>query len=136
MSAIQTGTSFHIATTLANMAERAQPHVLGDYAVDGKAMLGVIRIPRERTGGFWERHDGGDEILVLLEGRCTMTLRPSEGPEKSHELGPGDALLIPKGVAHSGKAHTPEVRVLFITPREGNVEWHDDPARNNVTGHP
>ncbi|WP_394833437.1 cupin domain-containing protein [Pendulispora rubella] len=125
MSAIQTGTSFHIASALEAITDPARPSILGDYAVDGTAMLGVIRIAQDRTHGFWERHDGGDELLVILQGRCTMTLRPAQGPEKAHELGPGDALLIPKGVAHSGKLHTPEARILFITPREGNTEWND-----------
>jgi len=122
MPAIRTGTSFHIEGALGAITTPNEPRILGDYAVNGQAMLGVIRIQEESTRGFWERHDGGDEILVLLQGRATMTLRPDDAPETAHELGPGDALLIPKGVTHSGKLHTPEAQILFITPREGNVE--------------
>ena len=37
------------------------------------------------------------------------------------------ALLIPKSVAHSGRLHTPEVHILFVTPREGNTSWTEHP---------
>ncbi|NMO19387.1 cupin domain-containing protein [Pyxidicoccus fallax] len=124
---MMTGLSFTIATELAAISDPRQARMLGDYAAHGGAMLGVIRIGVEGTNGFWERHDGGDELLVVVSGRMTMTLRPESGPDLPHDLGPGDALLIPRGVAHTARLHTPEVRLLFVTPREGNAAWTDHP---------
>jgi quercetin dioxygenase-like cupin family protein len=122
-----TRTSFTITTELAAIGDPRHARMLGDFAVQRDAMLGVIRIAMEGTEGFWERHDGGDELLVLVSGRMTMTLRPASGPDQVHELGEGDALLIPSGVAHSARLHTPEVHLLFVTPREGNAAWTEHP---------
>lgn len=122
-----TGTSFSISSELVAILDPRHPRLLGDYAARGSAMLGVIRIGVEGTDGFWERHDGGDELLVVIAGRFTMTLRPPDGPDQQHELKPGDALLIPQGVAHSGRLHTGEVQLLFVTPREGNESWTEHP---------
>ncbi|HKU95814.1 MAG TPA: hypothetical protein VJR58_11080 [Vineibacter sp.] len=42
-------------------------------------------------------------------------------------------MLIPHGIAHSGKPHTPEVHFLFVTRRDGSVAWSDNPAAPNGT---
>jgi hypothetical protein len=52
-------------------------------------------------------------------------VRRSDGRQTVHDAGRGDVLLIPKGAAHSFALHTPEVQVLFVTPREGNTTWSD-----------
>ncbi|MCY1018283.1 cupin domain-containing protein [Pyxidicoccus sp. MSG2] len=122
-----TGTSFTIATELAAIGDPRHARMLGDFAALRDAMLGVIRIGVKGTEGFWERHDGGDELLVLVSGHMTMTLRPASEPDQAHDLGAGDALLIPRGVAHSARLHTPEVHLLFVTPREGNEAWTEHP---------
>jgi len=121
------GMSFNVAAALDGISDPRRPKLLGEYSVERDAMLGVVRIGIEGTQGFWERHDGGDELLVVIAGSLTMTLRPEGAPDQTYDVGPGDALLIPKGVAHSGKLHTDEVRILFVTPREGNDAWTDHP---------
>lgn len=92
------------------------------FALAGPAMIGVMRGDGS-VGGRWERDDGGDELLVLMSGRCTVTVRRSDGRQTVHYAERGDVLLIPKGSAHSFTLHTPEVHVLFVTPREGNRTW-------------
>lgn len=122
-----TGRSFAIAEALAGISVADGPNVVGDYTIAGPAMVGVIRIGTYGTQGFWECHDGGDELLVVIAGRMTMTLKGEEGPTR-HALGPGDGLLIPRGVPHSGTLHDAEVRILFVSPRDGNRSWTDDPG--------
>jgi quercetin dioxygenase-like cupin family protein len=121
-------TAFSIAAAIAAIPDPRAPRMVGDLAAQGGAMVGVIRIAAGRPRG-WERHDGGDELLVVVAGRFTMALRPAGAAEQHHDLGPGDTLLIPRGVAHSGVLHTPEIQLLFVTPREGTVEWTEPPAR-------
>jgi len=58
-----------------------------------------------------------------MAGRCTVTVRRSDGRQTVHDAGHGDVLLIPKGAADSFALQTPEVQVLFVTPREGNTTW-------------
>jgi quercetin dioxygenase-like cupin family protein len=60
-----------------------------------------------------ERHPDGDEFILILSGRVTVTVDSS--PKDSLELGPGDACVIPKGEWH--RVHLVEpTRLLHITP--------------------
>ena len=91
----------------------------------GPAIVGVARILDGAVDGLWEQHDAGDELLVLSAGRVTIVLRPANGEQETHDLGPGDVLLVPKGAAHCFKLRTPEIQLLFVTPRDGNSGWSD-----------
>lgn len=103
--------------------------VLGELESSVPSMVGVIRVTRAHDPNTWERHDHGDELLVLLSGSCTMTLRDAAGRSQEHVLSVGDALLIPRGVSHCGMPHGDEVQVLFVTPRTGSSEWLEAQAQ-------
>lgn len=61
-----------------------------------------------------EVHPDGDELLYLLSGAVTVTL---ELPDGNHlvDLGPGDAVVVPKGVWHQITMREPG-RLVHITP--------------------
>jgi mannose-6-phosphate isomerase-like protein (cupin superfamily) len=114
---------FSVGAQIEQTAGIGRPNIFAGFALAGPAMIGVMRAG-DGIAGRWERHDGGDELLVVMAGRCTLTVRRSGG-QTVHDAGRGDVLLIPKGAAHSFALHTPEVQVLFVTPREGNTTWSD-----------
>jgi mannose-6-phosphate isomerase-like protein (cupin superfamily) len=116
---------FSIRTQIDRTAGIGHPNIFAGFALTGPAMIGVMRAD-DSVGGRWERHDGGDELLVLMAGRCTITVRRSDGRQTAHDAERGDVLLIPKGAAHSFTLHTPEVHLLFVTPREGNSTWNGE----------
>lgn len=63
----------------------------------------------------WERHQAGDEIVLVLEGRTTLILL-IDGDEVAHELGSRELLVVPKGVWH--RFETPDgVQVMSVTPQ-------------------
>jgi len=99
--------------------------VLREHQASVPSVVGAIRVTNAR-GNIWERHDHGDEVLVLLSGAATMTLRDADGATTDRPLSPSDVLVIPRGVAHRATLHTNEVQALFVTPRTGTVEWADD----------
>lgn len=99
--------------------------VLGKYQSGVTSMVGVIRVTAARDHDTWERHDHGDEVLVLLSGACTMILRDAEGHTIRRPLSNGDVLIIPRGVAHRATLQTAEAQLLFITPQTGTQEWSD-----------
>ena len=70
-----------IAARLAG-ARPAAPDVIADYACDGSAMLGVIRIAAGSSDHHWERHDCGDEVLYLLAGRALFTAVGTAGTDE------------------------------------------------------
>ncbi len=63
----------------------------------------------------WEIHRAGDEIVMVVEGRTTLTLLIG-GEELSHTLTAGELIVVPQGTWHS--FHTPEaVKVMTVTPQ-------------------
>lgn len=124
---------FDLEQELALLSDPSALSSLGAFACAGPCMVGVATKPSGSTDGFWERHDTGDELLVVLRGRMTMTIRPASGDERAHtiEVGPGQGVLLPRGAAHSARI-TEDVHVLFVTPTEGNAVWNEPAAGGSV----
>jgi quercetin dioxygenase-like cupin family protein len=111
---------FSLATALDAIADPTQPNIFAHFDVNH--MLGVVRIPA--ADGFWEQHDDGDELLVILGGKADFTIVRGEEKE-TLSVQAGDVLMIPRGAAHSGTIHE-EMRILFLTPKTGNSGWTED----------
>lgn len=125
-----TGAKFKLSDASDGLGQNNRAHVLTEFNCAGPAMVGVVRIPKEDAEGFWERHDHGDEILIVLEGRMTFTIDSLNDDGNRFDVGPGDMLFIPKGRAHSSVIHDACVQLVFITPRDGNASWSDDPNKS------
>lgn len=67
----------------------------------------------------WHSHEHEDELFLVVDGRFRMELR-----DRSIELGPGELLVVPRGVEHRPVADA-EVSVLLFEPagtlNTGNV---------------
>jgi mannose-6-phosphate isomerase-like protein (cupin superfamily) len=61
-----------------------------------------------------EMHPDGDELLHLVSGAVTVHLELPDG-DRSVELGPGDALVVPQGVWHRIVLREPG-QLIHITP--------------------
>jgi mannose-6-phosphate isomerase-like protein (cupin superfamily) len=72
----------------------------------------------------WEIHPNGDEVVVLLAGSATFVLRLEDGKREIVLRGPGDSVIVPRGVWHTARIDTP-TRMLFITPGEGTLNEYD-----------
>lgn len=72
------------------------------------------------TGGFsgtsqWERHPQGDEIVQILKGSVTLTLKTKEKTE-SVDLKAGMIAIVPQGAWH--QFHAPDgVTLMTTTPQ-------------------
>ncbi|PIG92257.1 cupin domain-containing protein [Gloeocapsopsis sp. IPPAS B-1203] len=101
---------------LANLHPDVAPVLLSEF---DQHMVGVVRMTT--SDGFWEQHNDGDEILIILQGRMDFTLcYPNATATLAVEA--GDILHIPQGVAHGAKIYE-EVHILFFTPQVGNISW-------------
>jgi len=89
--------------------EYAKRHV-GD-GEEGR-LVSLFRFEESWTS--WEMHPAGDEVVCCLEGHMTLHQQLPGGPTASHELGPGDYAINPRGVWHTADADGPVV-ALFIT---------------------
>lgn len=80
--------------------------------IDG---LSVGRAPVHGPGPHGgERHPDGDEVLILLSGRVEVRLE-EEGGDRTVELLPGQAFVVPKGVWHRVVSEEPS-ELVFVTP--------------------
>src|SRR3989344_2039117 len=61
----------------------------------------------------WEMHPGGDEVLVLVDGRMVMILEEAGG-EKRIAMAPGATCIVPKGAWHRAIVPEPS-RFIAIT---------------------
>ncbi len=68
----------------------------------------------------WHQHAGEDELFIVIKGRLTIELRDGEVT-----LGPGEMVVIPRGVEHRPVARE-EVHMMLIEPKvtkhTGDVE--------------
>jgi mannose-6-phosphate isomerase-like protein (cupin superfamily) len=82
------------------------------------------RLANYRDGGIfvgqwggsseWERHPAGDEIVIVIGGRTTVTFL-ADGDELSAALGPNELVVVPRGTWH--RFETPDSVTLFsVTP--------------------
>jgi mannose-6-phosphate isomerase-like protein (cupin superfamily) len=106
------------------------PRRLGG-AVDPAALLfGYCAAASFKGSPPWELHTTGDELLYILAGSSSLTVRGPEG-EMLRNLRTGDLVVVPKGCWHRNDA--PEgVTMLFVTPREGNQHRWEDPAAGGI----
>jgi mannose-6-phosphate isomerase-like protein (cupin superfamily) len=75
----------------------------------------------------WERHNDGDELLLILSGTTSLTILEEPGPE-TRVLGTGSLAVVPRGRWHNNDA--PDgVTMLFMTPSEGNEHSFTYPPR-------
>jgi len=62
------------------------------------------------SGEFvWHTHEHTDEVFLVLEGEMTIDLPEGD----TAVLGPGEMIVIPKGVEHRPRADT-ECRVMLV----------------------
>jgi mannose-6-phosphate isomerase-like protein (cupin superfamily) len=74
---------------------------LNDYHVKAARLLGEF---------VWHKHDDTDELFLVTKGTLVIRLR-----DRDVALGPGDLLVVPKGVEHMPVAEE-ECEVLLIEP--------------------
>jgi quercetin dioxygenase-like cupin family protein len=87
------------------------------FESDGAEGRLVCVTPQSETWDFWERHPGGDELVVLLSGRVEVIQDLPQGP-RTVVLLPGQAMINPKGTWHTSDVHEPGL-ALFVTPGAG-----------------
>ena len=60
----------------------------------------------------WHAHENEDELFMVISGKLSMELRD----RPAIELGPGEVLVVPRGVEHRPVARE-EVHILMIEPK-------------------
>jgi mannose-6-phosphate isomerase-like protein (cupin superfamily) len=78
----------------------------------------VVRLGVVQGEYHWHKHDQDDEFFYVVEGRFWIDL-----PDGVVELGPGQGVVVPKGVRHRPRA--PERTVILMVETSGIVPTGD-----------
>src|SRR5256712_12792279 len=70
-----------------------------------------VKVVKLRGEFVWHHHEREDELFLVVEGRLRMQLR-----DGNRDLGPGEFVIVPRGVEHCPLALTDEVHVVLIEP--------------------
>lgn len=83
------------------------------FTVTGVSASAHVTYAHLEAGGRIGRHDAPvDQLLVVLDGRCTV----SGFDEAVREIGPGQAALWSAGEAHETVALTPSTLLIVESP--------------------
>jgi mannose-6-phosphate isomerase-like protein (cupin superfamily) len=78
----------------------------------------VVRLGVVQGEYHWHKHDQDDEFFYVVEGRFWIDL-----PDRVVELGPGQGVVVPKGVMHRPRA--PERTVVLMVETAAIVPTGD-----------
>src|SRR5687767_13358981 len=98
-------TKINLAEAFGRFADHWNPKIIADLN-DSHVKLAKVQ------GEFvWHRHAEEDELFVVVRGELTIELR-----DGAVTLGPGELVVIPKGVEHRPVAPE-EVHLMLIEPK-------------------
>ena len=104
----------NLAERFSRITEHWRPKIVAE--LNGR----VVRLVKVRGEFVWHRHAGEDELFYVVRGRLRIDFR--DGPVT---LGPGEMLVVPRGVEHRPVAEE-ECEMLLFEPAEvrntGDVE--------------
>ena len=98
-------TKINLAEKFGRFADQWSPKIVADLN-DSHVKLAKVQ------GEFvWHRHAEEDELFIVVQGELTIELRAGQVT-----LGPGEMVVIPRGVEHRPVAKE-EVYLMLIEPK-------------------
>lgn len=64
----------------------------------------VVRLGVIEGEYHWHKHDDDDEFFYVVEGMLLIDLRETDLSERTVELSPRQAMVVPKGIVHRTRA--------------------------------
>lgn len=112
----------NLAEKLSAIADHWNPRVIAE--LNGQQ----VKLAKLLGEFVWHYHEREDELFLVVQGNLRIEFR-----DRSVELGPGEAVVVPRGVEHRPVAER-EVHVLLFEPAStlntGNVR--DERTREHL----
>jgi len=103
----------NIAKKLAEFTEAWSPKILGEI---NDSYVKAVKLKGEFV---WHHHDREDEMFLVVKGLLRMKFR-----DREERIGPGEFIIVPRGVEHLPIADE-ETHILLFEPKTtlntGNV---------------
>lgn len=88
-------------------SEHWAPRIAGRYNDN------EIRLAKASGDFQWHKHDDSDELFIVIEGQLRMEFR-----DHVEMLGPGEMIVVPRGVEHFPRVPDGEVKMIIVDPRD------------------
>jgi mannose-6-phosphate isomerase-like protein (cupin superfamily) len=69
-----------------------------------------VKLAKVQGEFVWHKHDEEDELFLVVSGKLTIRFR-----DREVDLGPGELLVVPRGVEHQPVAQE-EAQILLFEP--------------------
>jgi mannose-6-phosphate isomerase-like protein (cupin superfamily) len=108
----------NLAQKFSLFTEQYSPKIVGEV---NDAYVKLVKLQGEF---MWHHHDEEDELFFVVKGELHMKVREA-GAEREIVIGPGEFIIVPRGVEHFPSADE-ETHVMLLEPKStlntGNVE--------------
>jgi mannose-6-phosphate isomerase-like protein (cupin superfamily) len=98
-------TKINLADKLSRFTDQWSPKIVADL---NDSHVKLVKVQGEFV---WHQHAEEDELFIVLKGELTIELR-----DGAVTLGPGELVVVPKGVEHRPVAAR-EVELMLIEPK-------------------
>ena len=95
-----------LAEMFGRFADAWSPKIVGDV---NDMHVKVVKLRGEFV---WHHHEVEDELFLVVAGRLRMQLRDGD-----RDVGPGQFIIVPRGVEHCPKALSDEVHIMLLEPK-------------------
>ena len=109
----------NIADKFASFNDTWAPRIVARYNDN------EVRLVKVEGEFIWHQHPDTDELFLILDGELDMELR-----DRTVTLGPGELLVVPRGMEHRPCARRGEVKMLLMDPKD--MPNTGDPATATV----
>lgn len=99
----------NLAEKFSAIGEHWSPRIVGE--LNGQE----VRLAKLKGEFLWHHHEHEDELFLVVRGQLVLRVREAGGAERSFTVGPGEFIIIPRGVEHLPIANE-EVHVLLFEP--------------------
>jgi len=97
----------NIADKFASFNDTWAPRIVARYNDN------EVRLVKVEGEFVWHQHDDTDELFLVLDGELEMELR-----DRTVTLGPGELIVVPRGMEHRPCARKGEVKMLLMDPKD------------------
>lgn len=98
--------SINLAEKFEKIHDYWHPYIIGELNDN------YVKVSQLKGDFVWHKHDDEDELFVVLKGTLIMEFR-----DKTVKTGPGEILIVPRGVEHLPKTNGEEVQLMLIEPK-------------------
>ena len=113
----------NLSDKLLLITEYWRPKVVG--ALNGQE----VKLAKFHGTFVWHHHDEEDELFLGIQGRFTVECR-----DRSIEIGPGEFLIVPRGIEHRTVANEQAHVLLFEPAATRNTGNLTDPTLTAPSG--